>query len=127
MLFYPAALPLSRQTLDYTAGIIRRHRRDIGSCWRKVNPGPQAQILADLAEAPLLPVPRRAAGQGRPRPSDSRDRTMTWLAIPVREGRVVLTCGFPAFEDADLRTDDGPPGHEHRVWSLDGVICAAQS
>jgi hypothetical protein len=24
--FYPAALPLSRQTLTYTAGVIRRHR-----------------------------------------------------------------------------------------------------
>jgi hypothetical protein len=30
MLFYSAALPLSRQTLTYTAGIIRRHRRQIG-------------------------------------------------------------------------------------------------
>jgi hypothetical protein len=27
MLFYRAALPLSRQTLTYVAGIIRRHRR----------------------------------------------------------------------------------------------------
>jgi hypothetical protein len=27
MLLYPAALPLSPQTLNYTAGIIRRHRR----------------------------------------------------------------------------------------------------
>src|SRR5215471_12750312 len=45
MLFYPAALPLSRQTLDYTAGIIRRHRRDIGSCWRKLNPGRQALLV----------------------------------------------------------------------------------
>jgi len=26
MLFYPAALPLSRQTLTYLAGIVRRHR-----------------------------------------------------------------------------------------------------
>ena len=31
MLFYPAGLPLSRQTLTYTAGIIRRHRKSIGS------------------------------------------------------------------------------------------------
>jgi len=31
MLFYPAASPLSRQTLTYTAGILRRHRRRIGS------------------------------------------------------------------------------------------------
>ena len=45
MLFYPAALPLSRQTLDYTAGIIRRHRRQIGSCWRKLNPARQALLV----------------------------------------------------------------------------------
>ena len=45
MLFYPAALPLSRQTLDYIAGIIRRHRRHIGSCWRKLNPGRQALLV----------------------------------------------------------------------------------
>ena len=45
MLFYPAALPLSRQTLDYTAGIIRRHRAQIGSPWRKLNPGRQALLV----------------------------------------------------------------------------------
>ena len=45
MLFYPAALPLSRQSLDYTAGIIRRHRRAIGSCWRKLNPARQALLV----------------------------------------------------------------------------------
>src|SRR5438046_9524954 len=45
MLFYPAALPLSRQTLTYTAGVIRRHRRQIGSPWRKVNPDRQALLV----------------------------------------------------------------------------------
>ena len=45
MLFYPAALPLSRQTLTYTAGIIRRHRQQIGSSWRKLNPGQQALLV----------------------------------------------------------------------------------
>jgi hypothetical protein len=45
MLFYPAALPLSRQTLNYIAGAIRRHRRRIGSCWRKLNPGRQALLV----------------------------------------------------------------------------------
>src|ERR1700745_318294 len=45
MLFYPAALPLSRQTLTYTAGIIRRHRRQIGSPWRKLGPGRQALLV----------------------------------------------------------------------------------
>jgi len=44
MLFYPAALPLSRQTLTYTAGIIRRYRRQIGSPWRKLSAGQQALL-----------------------------------------------------------------------------------
>lgn len=45
MLFYPAALPLSAQTLNYAAGVIARHRRTIGSCWRKLNPGRQALLV----------------------------------------------------------------------------------
>jgi Helix-turn-helix of DDE superfamily endonuclease len=45
MLFYRAAVPLSRQTLSDVAGIIRRHRRKIGSCWRKLNPGRQALLV----------------------------------------------------------------------------------
>jgi hypothetical protein len=45
MLFYRAALPLSSQTLDYTAGVIRRHRRQIGSPWRKLSPGRQALLV----------------------------------------------------------------------------------
>jgi hypothetical protein len=45
MLFYPAALPLSRQTLTCTAGVIRRHRAQIGSCWRKLTPGQQALLV----------------------------------------------------------------------------------
>jgi hypothetical protein len=48
MLFYRAALPLSRQTLSYVAGIIRRHRARSGSCWRKLNPGQQALLVLAL-------------------------------------------------------------------------------
>jgi Helix-turn-helix of DDE superfamily endonuclease len=44
MLFYPAALPLSAQTLTYVAGVIR-HRRQIGSAWRELNPGRQALLV----------------------------------------------------------------------------------
>jgi DDE superfamily endonuclease/Helix-turn-helix of DDE superfamily endonuclease len=44
MLFYRAALPLSGQTLTYTAGIIRRHRAQIGSPWRKLIPSQQALL-----------------------------------------------------------------------------------
>ena len=45
MLFCRAALPLSRKTLTFVAGIIRRHRAAIGSCWRKLNPGQQALLV----------------------------------------------------------------------------------
>jgi hypothetical protein len=59
MLFYRAALPLSRKTLAFVARIIRRHRAAIGSLWRKLDPARQAllvlaylrkgETLADLA------------------------------------------------------------------------------
>jgi DDE superfamily endonuclease/Helix-turn-helix of DDE superfamily endonuclease len=63
MLFYRAALPLSRQTLSYVAGVIRRHRAAIGSCWRKLNPGRQALlVLAHLRKGETLA--RLAAGFG---------------------------------------------------------------
>jgi hypothetical protein len=42
MLFYRAALPLSSRTLNYVSGIIRRHRKSIGSRWRKLNPAGRA-------------------------------------------------------------------------------------
>jgi DDE superfamily endonuclease/Helix-turn-helix of DDE superfamily endonuclease len=45
MLFYPATLPLSRQTLTYVTGIIRRHRRQICSPWRKLSAGQQALLV----------------------------------------------------------------------------------
>ena len=48
MLFYRAALPLSRQALTFTAGVIRRHRKQIGSAWRKLSPGQQASRDAML-------------------------------------------------------------------------------
>ena len=45
MLFYRAALPLSRKTLTFVSGIIRRHRAAIGSPWRTLNPGRQALLV----------------------------------------------------------------------------------
>ena len=45
MLFYRAALPLSSRTLNYAAGVIRRHRKAIGSHWRRLNPGRQALLV----------------------------------------------------------------------------------
>jgi hypothetical protein len=55
VLFYRDALPLSRQTLIYVTGVIRRHRRQIGSCWRKLNPGRQALlVLAHLRKGEMF-------------------------------------------------------------------------
>jgi len=46
MLFCRAALPLSSGTLTYVSGIIRRHRKSIGSrWWRRLNCGKQALLV----------------------------------------------------------------------------------
>jgi Helix-turn-helix of DDE superfamily endonuclease len=45
MLSYRAALPLASGTLTYVSGIIRRHRKSIGSRWRRLNPGKQALLV----------------------------------------------------------------------------------
>jgi hypothetical protein len=43
--FCRAPLPLPRQTLNFAAGIIGRHRIPVGSLWRKLNPGQQALLV----------------------------------------------------------------------------------
>ena len=64
MLFYRAALPLSRKTLNYAAGLIRRHRASIGSLWRKLNPGRQALlVLAYLRKATRSPSSQPDSGR----------------------------------------------------------------
>jgi len=45
VLSYRAALPLSRKTLNYVAGIIRGRLKAIGSRWRKLNPGQEALLV----------------------------------------------------------------------------------
>ncbi|GAB3654574.1 hypothetical protein GCM10027589_13360 [Actinocorallia lasiicapitis] len=45
MLFYRAAVDLSRSTLNYVAGLIRRRRKAIGPTWRLLNPGRQAMLV----------------------------------------------------------------------------------
>jgi hypothetical protein len=41
----PCRAAAIRQTLTYTAGIIGRHRKQIGSPWPKLNPGQQALLV----------------------------------------------------------------------------------
>jgi Helix-turn-helix of DDE superfamily endonuclease len=66
MLFYRAALPLSRKTLNYAAGIIRRHLKSIGSRWRKLNPGQQALlVLAYLRKGETFAELAAGFGVGR--------------------------------------------------------------
>ena len=45
MLFYPAALPLSSRTLKLTARVIRTHRKNTGSRWRRLAPAQQALLV----------------------------------------------------------------------------------
>jgi hypothetical protein len=45
MLSCRASLPPSRQTLNFAAGIIRRHQISIGPLWRNLNPGQQALLV----------------------------------------------------------------------------------
>ncbi len=42
MLLYRASLALSRRTLTYATGVIRRHRQALGSKGRRLPPGMQA-------------------------------------------------------------------------------------
>ncbi|MCC3761734.1 transposase family protein [Glycomyces sp. TRM65418] len=44
MLLFQAALPLSTRTLNFTARLIRAHRRTIRSRWRAIDPGQQALL-----------------------------------------------------------------------------------
>src|SRR3954471_18032397 len=44
-LVYQCALPLSRQTLTFTAGLLRAHLKKIRSRWRKLPPGKIALIV----------------------------------------------------------------------------------
>jgi hypothetical protein len=69
VLFYRAALPLSSKTLNYAAGIVRRHRASVGSAWRKLNPGQQALlVLAYLRKGETFAEGRPVSGSVRPRP-----------------------------------------------------------
>ena len=94
MLFYPAALPLSSQTLLYVAGVIRRHRKKAGSCWRKLNPGRQALlVLAYLRKGEtLIPIDRVAAD--RPFYSGKHRRHgMNLQVISAPDGEILWVSG----------------------------------
>jgi hypothetical protein len=55
MLSYPAAIPLSTRSLNHLAGLIRSHRKQRRSRWRRLEPGRQALLaLAHLRNGDTL-------------------------------------------------------------------------
>ena len=108
MLFYRAALPLSRATLTYLAGVIRRYRRQIGSCWRKCNPGQQALlVLAHLRKGETFAALAAGFGIGT---------ATAWRY--VREAVALLAARAPRLRDA-LRAAK-KAGHAFVV--IDGIL-----
>ena len=75
MLFYRAALPLSRRTLNFVAGVVRRHLKAIGSRWRLLH---------------ALPAPLRAHDRYQARLSSVHAITVPCvLALLTRTSRIV--------------------------------------
>jgi hypothetical protein len=108
VLFYPAALPLSRQTLTYTAGVIGRHRRQIGSPWRKLGAGQQALlVLAYLRKGETFA--ELAAGFGVSTATAWRYVTETVALLAARSPKL-----RQALHDA------GQAGHAYLV--IDGTL-----
>src|SRR5689334_3144835 len=108
LLFYRAALPLSSRTLNYAAGIIRRHMKAIGSRWRKLNPGKQALlVLAHLRKGETFA--QLAAGFGI-------GRTTAWRY--VNETVELLAARAPKLRKA-IR-DAKRAGHAYVI--LDGTL-----
>ena len=108
MPLYPAALPLSRRTLTYTAGLIRRHRKQIGSPWRRLGPGQQALlVLAYLRKGETFADLAAGFGVGT---------ATAWRY--VAETVALLAARSPKLRQA-LR-DAGKAGHAYLV--IDGTL-----
>ena len=91
MLFYRAALPLSCKTLNYAAGIIRRHLKAIGSRWRKLNPGQQALlVLAYLRKGETFAELAAGFGIGRTTAWRYVNETVELLAARAPKLRAAL-------------------------------------
>src|SRR5579862_1799920 len=82
-LVYQCALPLSRQTLTFTAGLLRGHLKKIGSRWRKLPPGK----IALIALATLRHDHRLADMAGGNSVSASTISRWTWEIIALLAAR----------------------------------------
>ena len=135
MLFYRAALPLSSRTLNYAAGIIRRHLKAIGSRWRKLNPGQQALlVLAYLRKGETFADLAAGFGVGRttawryvgetvallaaraPKLRQAvRDATKAGYAYVILDGTLIpvdrVAADRPFYSGKHKRHGDEPAGH----------------
>ena len=95
-------------TLTYLAGVIRRYRRQIGSCWRKCNPGQQALlVLAHLRKGETFAALAAGFGIGT---------ATAWRY--VREAVTLLAARAPRLRDA-LRA---AMKAGHAVAVIDGTL-----
>jgi hypothetical protein len=97
VLFCPAALPLSAQTMTYVAAVIRRHRTKIGSCWRKLSPGRQALlVLAYLRKGETFADLAAGFGIGTATAWRYVTKTVALLAARASKLRRALTAALQA-------------------------------
>jgi hypothetical protein len=105
-LVYQCALPLSRQTLTFVAGLLRAHLKKIGSRWRKLPPGKIALItlaalrhdhrLADMAAATASPPPPSTAGPGRSSGCSPPAPPASTAPSPQSAGKAERSCCWTA-------------------------------
>ena len=105
MLFYRAGLPLSRQTLTYVAGIIRRYRAGIGSCWRKLPPAGQALLVLAHLRDPFAEI---AAGFGVSTATAWRYVNEAVALLAARARSCAGHCGTPGMPDTPTWSSTAP-------------------
>jgi DDE superfamily endonuclease/Helix-turn-helix of DDE superfamily endonuclease len=108
--FLPCRAAVARPTLTYVAGIVRRHRQQIGSCWRKLAPRQQALlVLAYLRNGETFAELAAGFGVGT---------ATAWRY--VTETTALLAARAPKLRQA-LR-DAAKAGHAYLV--IDGTLIA---
>jgi hypothetical protein len=98
--------------------VIRRHRRQIGSCWRKLNPGRQALlVLAHLRNGETFAGLAAGFGVGTATASRYARETITLLAARAPTLRDAL----PAASTAGMRwRSSTAPSSPSTGWPLTG-------
>ncbi|WP_460363253.1 hypothetical protein [Actinocorallia lasiicapitis] len=87
MLFYRSSLPLSRSTLNYLTGLVRRNRVKLGSKGRALTAGQQAlMVLAYLKKPARAQRPLdRSHAAGIRLPSRTRARALEAVVQVLQE------------------------------------------